>query len=114
MAMHVIRNRIGLLCGFADHPRTMRDVAPDRLPREQMRLLKHHAEIGPRTMHRQALHQYLALEWHLESGDRIEHRRFAAPGRPDDADEFTVRHVERNSVHRNQLAAIGVKDDAEI
>ena len=79
-----------------------------------MRLLKHHADVGARTVHRQTFHQDLAFKRHLEPGDRIEHGRLAAPGRPDDADEFTMRHVERDPVHRDQLAAFGVKDDAEV
>src|SRR3954453_1369178 len=79
-----------------------------------MRLLKHHADIWAWPMHRHALDEDLAFERHFEPGDGIEHGRFAAAGRPDDADEFALRHIERNAVDRDHLAAIGCEYYTEV
>ncbi|MGY4452511.1 hypothetical protein ACVWZR_007171 [Bradyrhizobium sp. i1.3.1] len=100
--------------GLPKHPGAVGDVPADRLPGEKMRLLEHHADIGSRAVDTRALHQDVAFKRHLQSGDRIEHRRLAATGGPDDANELARCHVEGNAIHRDGLPAAGVKNDAQV
>src|SRR5882724_3115853 len=92
----------------------MRDIPADGFPRKQMRLLEHHADIGPRALHRPAIHRHRAAVGRLQARDGIEYRRLAAPRWTDDADKLAMRHAERHTVDGDDLTLRRVEHDAEI
>ena len=75
--------------------------------RKQRIGLKHNAKVARRR--RQVRHVTAGDLDHagvlrIEARDRTQQRGLAAPGRPEKADELTLRHVERDIAQRGELA----------
>src|SRR3990172_3791441 len=77
---------------FIAELRTQRHVLFHRAPGHQRGVLKHHRDrrLGP--LFADKLHRARARRF--QPGDDMEQRRLTASGRPDDAEEFPVAHLE--------------------
>ena len=76
-------------------------VLLDRLPRQQLvELLEHHHAIGSRARHRLALEPDLAFDRLQVAADRLEQRRLAAAGGPEQDEAVRPEHLEVDAVGR--------------
>jgi hypothetical protein len=99
-------------------PQRQRDVARDRRPRHQGRLLEHEADVagvrrdaggaGGRTCPDDVAARRLA-----QPGDQAQRGRFAAAGRTEQRDEFAVAHVEIEAGERHRAALERLADVAQ-
>src|SRR5262249_48281800 len=73
-----------------------RDVRRHGLPRQQAKMLKDDRDAFAGPLHRGAVDQYPARRPRNEPADTAEQCRFAAAGRPDDAEDLVRAHGELN------------------
>src|SRR5439155_25649181 len=81
------------------------DVLRDIEPRDQRRVLKHHAALGAGAAHAPALDEDLASVGLLEAGDEIEQRRLATARGADEAHELAAIDAQADVVHGGGQAA---------
>jgi hypothetical protein len=105
----VVGERVQLAAPPTLEARPVLHVLPHRKPGEERVLLEDHAALGTRAADRLAVDAQCARRWSNESGDRIEQRRFAAPGRPEQAHELAVVDVELHVVHGDKIAVAHAK-----
>src|ERR1700676_2276230 len=68
---------------------TEHDVSKDIKPQKQSRFLKHHEAMASRTCDQLIISQHAALIRLGQSRHDVEQRRFAAPARPNQTDDFS-------------------------
>jgi hypothetical protein len=86
------------------HVDRQHDVAENRTPRQQQRILEHDPDIAVRFCHSLALDQNLAGRGREQSGDHLEQRGLATAGRADHDKELTVIDVKVEGPQRRHVA----------
>src|SRR4029077_14258782 len=76
------------------------DVAADRQPGKQSELLEDQDAIGPRTIHRRAIHQNFPGGLWMQPRDQVQQRGLAASRRTDDAKKLSRLHFKIDFVER--------------
>jgi len=82
-------------------------VAQHRTPRQEHRILEDDAHIIRRLLYGDAADLHLAFGRRYEAGHEFQECGLAAPGRPDDGDEFTVGNIEIDRPQRGNVSAPG-------
>src|SRR5205807_6675220 len=81
------------------------DVAKDRAPRKESRLLEHHRAIPPRLRDLAAVEREAAVRDRDEAIDRVEERRLSTTGWADDREELPWAHLQVDALYRREQAA---------
>src|SRR5262249_4994255 len=84
------------------------DVAADRAPRQQARVLEHHRAIGAGAGYAPAIDRHAAALVGQQPGDDVEERGLAAAARADDRQELAVVDRQRDVRQGEVLAAVAL------
>src|SRR6266852_7761479 len=74
------------------------DILADRKPGEQSEFLKNQNAVGAGTMDWLAVDKHLARRRLMQARDQMQQCRFAAAGRPDDAQKFSRSYLEIDAI----------------
>lgn len=83
------------------------DVPEDVQPRKERWFLEYHQPVGTGSPNNLSVSQNLPFRIVVQTGHQIEQRRFAATGRPDDADELSVSNGQIDPMKRTGLSPSG-------
>ena len=94
-------------------------VTHRRAPRQQARRLEGHAADLERARHRQSADVDAAFAGQIQARGELHERALAAAAGPDDGDEFTFVHLQRDVFHRvhalgQQFVVVGKPDVLEV
>ena len=100
LGQHVGRRRL-LTCRQAQ-----RHVVNHPAPRQQARVLEHHADVAPQTFYLLRIERDEALRRRLQPGHQAEQRAFAAAAAANDGDELARRNVKLGFVQHLALPVL--------
>ena len=105
-AHKVARRALRFLAATSRNTRSVSDIFKDGFPGKQSGLLEHNAAVGSGFAYLDAIDAYRAAMRREESGDGVEHRRFAATGGAEQAEELARCDIDADVIDRQSARLV--------